>query len=1673
MSRNAQTFGVAMSKLHKNLVSGLSGLLLGTTALTGVAVAQVDVTSNATVPSVVFGVAPVVNQQLSAAQGHAAPVTGSIVGTDVSVIAAGPIAADVIISSTVYGAAGTANSATETILASAAGDRRSVGVAQDNSGAVVSETLSSLTGLDLQHIASGPMVVEVDNTTYTVASQANVSTAFNAGGALVTGSALDDATTTVGAGTATALGEIAIATAQTNSGEVTSDLNDGNTATRNLIGVEMSSGTASITNTGGVIVSNTTATAMATANSATSTVVDAVTVGDVDVAVATFQSISSGADITADARENHIGIEGVGGASITGAAPGAIPLTISDNHMGSEATGNSATHTITARPDAAGDQVVGAILQDFQAGSEVDVRTRSNTFGVSTRDTNLTGATITISGNRGTATAIGNEAAQDVLVDVGGVGGAGITTTTTQTAAEEDVEGRVDDALIGVEVRPDGGGFGGTLSGATVLIEGNEMLGTGLVNTARQSLGAVTGDITAPIAQTINQTVGPGSTGGAEADAVSNNFGVSRATGINNTSIQISNNRNVATTIYNNAESLRGDLTGTITASVTQDVIQRNEDLGSGAESEARAAYFGVNFDTDAALAQADGDVNLLVANNISLAHATNNMAVARSGAIAGVVSGTINVSVSATQTNFDTDVESDTSSSEIGITRGFNTTPLGTDTYHTDLTVAGNELRALSQGNAAALAAGDVTGTLSAGANYGVTSTQLNRRAIDGTGDGGEIRAQAGESRIGWRRQTVAHGIDDQDFTILVQNNVSAVTAIGNMAAHEVGQITGTVDGSTVTARATQTNEDGDDDGEIVADGGNPIIGIISDNGAFVLGTMSNNVATFAVTGNRSEVDGIGNTASVAIGDVTGTVSDNSSVRAEIDQTNSGLDLTSDAGSIDMGVQAGGGTDSAGSDGTVVIDVTNNISEATTTGNAALAQLGDMTGTIDDSDYLINTTQTSQQFDSTDSTFRARAEEGRIGYFASAVMGRSGSVRTTISGNAVSATTQVNDATNVLAGASGTIDGSSIVGAGNIQTVSSAIASATATDNAIGAVELTGDIADEGDVALTVSGNSVGAATSLNTSTQLVAGAVGTVGSDSVFGMGTTQNATPAGGATVSATTTVSDAQIGVSADGTATDIANEQDATASLNVTGNSLGAAATGNAATQTLNAVTGTVDGLSVILSEQGLDAGVIVSSGLGTLAPVGIGVLGVDDISDTTRATANIAIAGNTATSTASGNGLVQNIMPGGLTGTLAGAFISDPIQFIDGADIDAVTSGAQIGLSHDGSGADTSDSSDAVTNVAVSANWIGAAATGNRANLNLGDVTGTASGDITLIPLQTNSGNTDIDAALNITGIGVERVGHVGNGANSITTMTVAGNVQTASLIANDATINTGDLVGALSNTVTLTTDQANTLGTSQYSATILNSDTGIRIIGDVADSTGSSFTPIVANNNTVASLVGNRSGVRLRALAVSGGGATVNVGATQLNVGTGSPNPSLLASLDDSIETGVHLPGEARDGINAIVSGNNASADLIGNAAVTQFDDVGGVLTGSINVADNQTNTDIFGTASAADVFTQIDANSGATLAVSSVLNDNRIGTSITGNLQVAQINTSGLSVGGVIGISGTQSNTGGAFRATVTGSIIGVAASAATSITGTSIVRGSTIGATAIGNSATSSIR
>ncbi|MGB0921390.1 MAG: beta strand repeat-containing protein [Alphaproteobacteria bacterium] len=1675
-----------MSKLNKNIISGLSGLLLGSTALTGVALAQ-DVEADATAapPTVDFAALPVVNVQLEAEQSHAAPVTGSIVGTDVSVIAAGPIAADVIISSTVYGASGTANSATETILASAAGDRRAVGVAQTNSGAVLSETQGSLTGLDLRDVASGGMVVEVDKTTYVVSSTANASTAFNAGGALVTGSTLDVATTTVGAGTATALGEIAIATAQINTGTVESTLGGVDLSEGNVIGIDMTLAAGSITNTGGVIVSDTDASANATANTASSTVVDAVTVGDIDVAVATSQS--SSAATTATAGFNRVGVDGVNGATITGAAPGAVSITVTGNDVDATAGGNAATHTITTRPGAAGDQVAGTISQDRATGANVIADNTNTVLGVSTLGTDVTGATFNFSGNSATANATGNSAAQDVTVDVGGVGGGGITTTTTQTSTEEDVDANSSFNLVGVYMSADGGPDV-SLSGSTLLIDGNLIGASVLQNTASQSLGDVTGNITAPVAQTIGQTVGDGTgtTGVTDATAERNDFGVWAADEINNATVQISNNTNSSFAANNNAASLRGDLTGNISASVTQGITQTNDDIDFAAFASSFSVDFGVDLISDTALAQADGDVDLLITNNVVAAETSNNLATAIAGDITGVVSGAVVIGQTATQTNIGSDTASRAEFTDVGIGQSTPNAPIGTGGVggtHTDLTISGNEVRALGRGNTAVLETGEMSGTLSGGAIYGVASTQTN------TENAGGVVSSAGSvadsNNFGWIGQGVAHGIDGQDFNILVLDNVNTATGIDNVAANSVGDITGNVTDASVTAAATQTNQNG----AATATANSTQIGIITADTDFSLGTVSDNVATYSVSGNSNAANSVGNSASTAVGDVTGTVSGSGAITATAIQTNAGLFQSSNANAAEIGVQAGAGTGGAGvNSGTVVMDVSNNTNAATTTGNEAIARLGDFTGTVSNISATGNVANTNQSsillidpgppVVNDGNTYSATANGSEIGVFGSGVLGEdTQTVTITTSGNAVSATTQVNSATNIVDGVSGAVDGlGTSVGAANRQTASSATASATANNNSIGVVDLQGNIATGGTATVTAANNSIAATTGLNSVNQIVDGTVGYVDPGDSVGMGNIQTATPAAGAFVSATATVIDAQIGVTASTADRTITNGADSTAIITVTDSALQAGASSNDTTQTLSSVTGTMAGLLIVSSSQTLGAEAVVSSVLGALAnPVGIGVLGIDDISGGANSTTNIAIAGNTGTSSASGNNLTQNIMPGGLTGTLAGTLQFGGFQTISGGNIDAAATATQIGLSHDGFAADTSSGAGSVTNVAVTGNGIGAAASGNTARLNIGDVTGTLNGEISLatpVVTQSTHTNADIDAALNTTGIGVDRAGSVNVlGGNAVTNMTVADNVQSASLMANDVVFNTGALVGALSGTINLASRQTNTLGTSTYSATILNSDTGIRIANNTNIVDNATFNPVVANNNTVASLVGNRSGVRLRELAVSGGGVDVNVGATQSNFG--GTDPSFVASLGSSVETGVHMIFNTGSGINAIVSGNNSSADLIGNAAVTQFDDVGGVLAGSINVTDSQTNNDIFGNATVGDVFTQVDANSTGTLSVSSVLNDNRIGAGITGNLQVAQIITSGLSVGGVIGISGTQSNSGGAFRATVTGSIIGVAASAATSITGTSIVRGSTIGATAIGNSANASIR
>ncbi|MGB0920469.1 MAG: beta strand repeat-containing protein [Alphaproteobacteria bacterium] len=1676
--------------MRKQIITGLSGVLLGTTALTGVALAQ-TVTADST-PDVTFVGA---NLAVDAIQDNAAAIAGSITGTDVDVDVSGPLAGDVIVSLTSWGTSGIGNDATETIGIGAPGNVRAAGVAQVNTGTISSVTGDTLTGVEVDGLVSGTASLIISSNALDVSSRGNQSAIDVAGGAAVASDGGIDAAATTSATDAVATGEIAAATYQLQTGTVTATMGGAAPAARNIVGVNLRTAASVMSNTGGAQIVGNTLTSSAVSNSASTDLTDEVTAGDIDVAAATSQ-LTEDATVTSTANYNAVGITAnVDGATITG-APNSIPVAITDNLIGSSAGGNQSDTDIAARPGGAGDAVVSDTLQGLNATngnttaitSDVDFATHI----ISATGADLTGLVATMSGNAIAGSANGNTSSQGVSVDVGGVGGDGITTTTNQAIAPE-VGGTITvDSLVGdrTATAPNVGigvsgsfsfGFGGgTIADSTILIEGGSITSDGSGNATTATIGSITGNVSAAVSQSDAQSI-DASDGTVNLTSTVDEVvvGVVNTLTINNSTLHIVDNA-VGSTLQNNAAQMsRGDITGQVTASVTQAVTQSNTEVnaaGGDIGADTRDVLIGPDSVSPTTLAAAGGNVDILIDGNSVSAQHDLNAASSTAADITGPISGTgVSVGAAADQDNVESEARATAQNADIGVTQ--NAGALGTAAFHTDLLVSDNDTASLARGNVATLSAGGLalTGSVTGDdIEFGVISDQANQ--------GGAMIALTDTVNTGLTGQNNAHGVNGQDFIVQVVNNGADATAVGNAAGNSIGSVIGNVagtgGGASVGAESIQANSD---------DAAGNVILIEADTVRVqtgVTGTMSSlatqfaNTTTYNVVGNSASSNAVGNSAVDSVGSIDGNVSGTSEVGARATQNNSGARVDAATATVDIGVEVVGGTSDGDDGGTVLIAVAGNNASSAATGNSAAAILGDVTGVVavdavaSGVGVVISQSNDVGANGGDNNVFIASTQAVDIGYHGADELAQGGDSGQTaealVVDNSVSASAQASSSAGILGQITGLLSGTETAATvANTQTATSAQSDADVQNVDIGANGLLVGMAtsDDGVARLGVNRNSVGSLAAINTAEQTVGAIVGTVEADTGITVANVQSILPDAPGDTLADALTQTTNIGANGSGT---IAEGISASVALTVSENGISAAASGNSATQTVGELTGTFAGTLAVMSDQDIgDATADQVVIAGTVDQVFTGVIGAGNIANgVTSSSASIAVADNSSVASASGNALVQNIAALGFTGTLSGSLSSAPTQDTNTANIDAIARNSQIGIS--GSGG-TASADNATANLTVAGNGIGSAASGNSATVNLGELTGTLSGGLSVTPSQTNAEGTDIDALTTNTGIGIQRVGDTAPDAGAVAALTVANNTQSASSVSNALDINAGSLVGAIAGTVTLTGTQSNNLNPGPHSATVNSVRAGISLSVGAIGGAGT-VTPVVSGNNTIANLAGNQSEINIASL-VQAGASTVMIGVDQDNEGG---DPSFRATLENNIDTGIEISGDVGANIDAIVSDNNSSANLVANLAISSIDDLGGVMAGgSVDISDDQSNDGVTALASATDVFTQVVVVSSGDIDVDSIVNNNVIGAASTGNAHIGNINTAGLAVGGTIGVGAIQINDGGFISAEVGGSVIGVDLTPGGTVNGTSIVRGSSIGATAVGNTASSSIR
>lgn len=518
-------------------------------------------------------------------------------------------------------------------------------------------------------------------------------------------------------------------------------------------------------------------------------------------------------------------------------------------------------------------------------------------------------------------------------------------------------------------------------------------------------------------------------------------------------------------------------------------------------------------------------------------------------------------------------------------------------------------------------------------------------------------------------------------------------------------------------------------------------------------------------------------------------------------------------------------------------------------------------------------------------------------------------------------------------------------------------------------------------------------------------------------------------------------------------------------LTVSGNLSLAEASGNLATASLGAFSGSLSGLQLATLAQSDSGGLLISQAI-DLA-IGATLLEASNVGNG-DGSLQVLVSDNQSQSLVRGNQLSLEL--GGVDGHIdgAGAVLAGSSQAL-GSSLLAIAGNVQIGVDD----AETiGTTAGGEVSLQVSDNRLRSEAQGNRASLGLGASSGTLAGGIAGVTAQGFGDDLDagtvgdaeasLQASATAVRIGVTQFGALGGG-RPVATL-VDGNRVEVLATANEASAGgrfSGDLAGLL------TQDQSQSLVGGVGGILSSASDIAIGVQGN---DIGGEVTAAITGNAVLAVSSGNRAQGGFAALAGHLGGAVSSSGSQSF---TGSPlavDGDLQATVENTRLTvsgsgALNLP-------SAQVSGNTLFASVEANAAQRTVGSLAAVLNGGtgIGLSDSQTLSDAVLAARVQDARIGASLDGGAAIPTALGISGNQVLAQALGNRVDQQLALAGSSsTGGADStLAASQSATGSQLTALVSNVQVGLAAPGAGSFSGSTSLNGNRVGASAIVNQA-----
>lgn len=1236
-----------------------------------------------------------------------------------------------------------------------------------------------------------------------------------------------------------------------------------------------------------------------------------VAAGEDSVATAIAQSLGATSGQTATVSNSSVG------AVATGAISGAGSIAVSANRTQASAQGNSATASLladTAQSGTTGDNpsvatniggslsLTGDLLSGSRqtlTGSAITATVEAGVGGSlvtglalnnAAADFSATGG-VAVDANAVAASASGNRLST-VLTDQLAGTDVDVAVGALQQAVDSNIASSVDGARIGLA----GQASGASYSNAPLSVTANQLSST---STGNAATSRVVADLTgagdsAAVRSAQNLTA---NTASAQPYAVSSQTinavvgATTNAAALSGVNATVSDNqisaRSTGQSLDNGFTAAPGRVDGIVNLSASQTLSATNAGLSFTSRVGDDTAP--VDIGVDANLAGGDlVNSQLQVSGNQVTAATIANSGRQALDAVQGVVSADpfiVSLEQRADQT---------AAANSIAATADIESLSLGVSSVRaidgTGVNVVDNRVVGSATLNQGSLQTGGVIGSLDSSQEASTTQSVV---ASDATTTLSEIQAGI--------RDTGALIAQNGDVRVLLSGNVIAGQAESNRSEEAVGELRGDARG-TLSAETTQS------------------VSGIGGNVATAQSTVSNvGLGLRNVTGNIGNLDNafdldvVGNSISstanqnVAVREVGAVaVSGAPNVSRTATQTTADSRALASLSGVSAGLSGTVGALANTSDG-VTFNITDNSAAATARGNVFSEVADGVSGSIQGPRGVLSKVTQTSGLNSVTQANVSSVSFGFSGYDADLNLGgTSGGTTVNLVDNRVRSEATSNLSSIALGGVSGAVSGriaaeSSATAAAvnaNTDTVSAQLSSVTIGQSAPGQSP---QIASVGTTSYDISRNATLASVAANR------GSLDLGGFDGSLTGKLELSGTQANQANVAASSTT--VRIGIS------DRSQLAPATGSLSVavSGNEVATAASGNALSSTLGAITGNLAGTVSSLVNQSSTADSDLDATT-TGAEIGLTVFGQIGRGQADTARASIAVDGNRVRTTVVGNSASDAVS---LAGSLSGTVRTDAQQTntFAGNEYSAVTTNTNIGL---GDGANGSG-----VTVALSDNSVLSSITGNQLSSLIDGASLSQTGTVEYGATQSNVGGaapSELSAAVNGTTVAVR----VGGAPTTIPSTVVSGNQLVAAATANDSQRRIAGLSGQIDGGLLSVSDtQSNTnLGVSASLA-------GAQFGAEFNSTSAVPLNLVSSDNVAIADAVGNRA---VQVADIGGlsltGGADVLMTARQSNVG------SSINSTVSGVRVGLVTPGSGAYTGSAVSNGNSVGANAVGNSA-------------------------------------------------------------------------------------------------------------------------------------------